>query len=124
MSWVFWRWWGPLGLYMALVFFVSSRPRPSGLDTTPDLFLHGGAYFVMALLAIRALAKGVYERASSAAVFGGVAIAIAYGASDELHQSRVAERVGSWEDLLYDAIGASMAGVALSAFWRLRGDRP
>ena len=123
MSPSFWRWWGPLGLYMALVFFVSSRPRPSGLDETPDVLLHGGAYFVMALLAVRALAKGLRERASSVALFGGIAIAMVYGASDELHQSQVAARVGSWGDWVYDGIGASMAGVALSVFRRLQGER-
>lgn len=117
----FWRWWGPLGLYMALVFFVSANPRPSELDDTPDLLLHGGAYFVMALLAVRALARGLRERASTVALCGGVAIAIVYGASDELHQSRVPERVGSIVDLFYDSLGAIGAGAALSLYWRLKG---
>ncbi len=123
VSSAFWRWWGPLGLYMALIFFVSSRPRPAGLNQAPDLLLHGGAYFVMALLAVRALAKGLRERASLTALCGGSALAILYGATDELHQSRVAERVGSWADLLYDGVGAVMAGAALSVFWKVQGDR-
>jgi VanZ family protein len=84
--------------------------------------LHAGAYFVMALLGVRALAKGLRERAPTAALCGGIMIAIAYGATDEWHQSHVAERVGSWLDLLYDGVGALMAGAALTAVWNLRGD--
>lgn len=120
MSVSFWRWWGPLGLYMALVFFVSSRPRPRALDETPDLLLHGAAYFVLALLAVRALGKGLRERVSRAALYGGIAIAIGYGVTDEWHQSHVAGRVGSVVDVLYDGAGALMAGAALVLFWKAR----
>lgn len=77
----------------------------------------------MALLGVRALAKGLRERASMASLWGGMVIAIAYGATDEWHQSYVPERLGSWIDLLYDGVGALIAGVALMAFWRLQGDR-
>jgi VanZ family protein len=110
-------------LYMALIFWVSSRPRPSALDETPDLLLHGGAYFVMALLAVRALARGVREPASLGALVGGVAIAVVYGASDEWHQSFVRERMGSWLDLAFDALGAVAGGVTLAVFWHFRGGR-
>ena len=114
------RWWGPLVLYMALVFFVSSRPRPTALDETPDFVLHAAAYFVMSVLAVRATARGVLEPASAAELWGGVAIAVLFGASDEWHQMRVPERVGSGIDLLYDGIGALLGGAALSLFWKAR----
>jgi len=107
---------------MALVFFVSSRPRPRALDDTPDLWLHAGAYFVMTVLAVRALAKGLWDRAPGAALYGGVAIAIAYGVTDEWHQSLVPSRVGSAVDVLYDSIGAVTAGGVLALFWRARGE--
>jgi len=116
----FWRWWGPLVLYMAFIFFVSSRSRPATFDETPDVALHGGAYFLMALLAVRALTRGLREPASRRALFGGLAIAVAYGVSDEWHQSWVPERVGSWLDVAYDGGGALLAGVALSLFWYVR----
>jgi len=108
---------------MAIVFFVSSRPRPGALDETPDLLLHGSAYFVMALLAVRALARGLREPASRRALVGGLAIALAYGASDEWHQSWVPERVGSWVDVAYDGGGALLAVVALSLFGYVSGGR-
>lgn len=126
MSVSFWRYWGPLALYMAFVFYVSSRSRPATFDDTPDVFLHGGAYFVMAVLAVRALAHGLSKPTSphwAVALVGGVAIAIVYGASDELHQSFVASRVGSWHDVMFDAMGAALAGVALGLFWWVGGER-
>ena len=99
---------------------LSSRPRPDTFATTPDFVLHGGAYFVMAILAVRAIARGLLEPASRAVLWSGVAIAILYGASDEWHQSRVPEREASFADVLADSAGALGAGAALALFWRVR----
>ena len=107
---------------MALIFVASSRPRPGALDQTPDVFLHGGAYFVMALLAVRALAGGLRKPASRRVLSGGVVITVAYGLSDEWHQSWVPGRVGSWVDVWYDALGALVAVLGLSLVWYLWGD--
>ena len=114
------RWWGPLGLYMALIFFVSSRPRPPSLDDTPDVALHGGAYFVMAVLAVRALARGLDVRPSGAVLAGAVALSVAYGVSDEIHQSFVPSRMGSVDDVVFDALGAIAAAVSLHLYWYFR----
>lgn len=118
-----WRWWAPLVAYMALIFYASSRPRPGSLDQTPDVLLHASAYFLLALLAVRAFARGLRAPGSQRAFFGGLALALAYGASDEWHQSHVAERVGSWLDLWYDGLGVAAAGVAIAVWWRLSGER-
>ena len=120
MSRSFLRWWGPLILYMGIVFWLSSRSRLDMLATLPDYVLHAGAYFVMAILAVRAIARGLTRPASRAALSGGVAIAILYGVSDEWHQSRVPGRVASWPDVLADGVGAVGAGAALGIFWRFR----
>lgn len=74
----------------------------------------------MTVLAVRALAKGLWDRASRAALYGGVAITIAYGVTDEWHQSQVPSRVGSTVDVLYDTIGAVTAAGVLVLFWRAR----
>lgn len=85
----------------------------------PDYVLHGSAYFVMAVLAVRALARGLSRPATAAQLWGGVAIAIVYGASDEWHQSFVPERMASGSDLAFDAVGAILAAGALTLFWNL-----
>jgi len=118
-----WRYWGPLLLYMGVIFYGSAKPRPDAVSNTPDFVLHGAAYFVLALLSIRALSRGLFHRASSLHLWGGVLIAIVYGASDEWHQSFVAGRVASVSDLAYDALGAMLAALVLLLFWRGRGLR-
>jgi VanZ family protein len=77
----------------------------------------------MALLAVRALARGLAKPGSLGAVVGGVVIAVAYGASDEWHQTWVPERMGSWLDIGFDALGAVLAGVAIGLFWYVLGER-
>jgi len=117
------RYWAPLLLYMGLVFSVSSRPRPEVVSSAPDVLLHGGAYFVMALLAIRAFGHGLGEPVSGTALWSGVAVAVLYGASDEWHQTFVPSRVGDVYDLLFDAMGALFAGATLSLFWKARAKK-
>jgi len=117
------RYWAPLLLYMGLVFWVSSRPRPEGVSSAPDILLHGGAYCVMALLAIRAFGHGLGEPVSGAAFWSGVVVAVLYGASDEWHQTFVPSRVGDIYDLLFDAMGALFAGATLSMFWKVKAKK-
>jgi len=105
---------------MGFVFWMSSRARPETFDETPDVLLHGGAFFVMAVLAVRALGRGLLEPSPRPVLWGGILIAVLYGVTDEWHQMMVPERVGSGEDVLYDVIGAVSAGIALGLFWRLR----
>ena len=114
------RFWAPLLFYMGLVFWVSSLPRPESLSAAPDVVLHGGAYFVMALLAIRAFGHGLSEPVPAAKLWAGVTVAVLYGVSDEWHQSFVPARVGDVYDVLFDAMGALLAAATLSMFWKLR----
>ena len=114
------RYWAPLLLYMGLVFWVSSRPRPESVSAAPDVVLHGGAFFVMALLAIRAFGHGLSAPVSAAKLWGGVGVAVLYGASDEWHQTFVPARAGDVHDFLFDAMGALVAAGTLSMFWKSR----
>ena len=116
----FWRYYAPLLAYMALIFVSASRARPASLVETPDLLLHGGAYFVLALLAVRAFAKGLAAPASALALWGGWAVAVVYGASDEWHQTHVPGRVGDINDVVYDGVGALLAVAVLKIFWRVK----
>lgn len=101
---------------MALVFYSAGEPRPATIAETPSLPLHGAAYFVMAILAFRALGRGLARRLPWTVLLGGVAIAVAYGVTDEWHQSFVDGRDGEVADVLYDVLGAVAAAATMTAY--------
>ena len=110
------RLWLPVAVWAALIFALSSIPSlDSGLGTW-DFVLrkiaHVLEYCVLGLLLARALDGRV------AAAF---ALAVAYAASDELHQHFVTGRHGTLRDVAIDALGIA-AGVAI--YVRVRRPRP
>jgi VanZ family protein len=115
------RFWGPVVLYMGLIFWSSSRERPDVLSATPDYLLHGTEYAGLAVLSVRALAKRLFSGLKAPSVAGGIAIAILYGFSDEWHQLYVPGRVGSLADVLADGAGAALGGAFLAAISAVSG---
>jgi VanZ family protein len=100
---------------MALIFLLSSM---TGLPAPPgrlgDKSAHLLEYAGLALLTLRALAMGRLGDVRLPAAIGAVAIALAYGLTDEIHQLFVAGRQFDVRDLAADAIGA---GIAAAAVW-------
>jgi VanZ family protein len=101
------RLWAPVLVWAAVIFAFSSVPDlGTGLGTW-DLVLrklaHAAEFAVLGALLLRALRD---ERAALGA-------AIAYAASDELHQHFVSGRVGSPVDVLIDAAGVGI-GIAVA----------
>ena len=106
--------WGPVVAYMAAIFFVSSLhdpPLPPGL---PDKPAHALGYTGLGFVIARAMAGGLPPRITRRDFFIGLAIAVAYAASDEFHQRFVPGRSAELADLFADAIGSA---IALSACW-------
>jgi VanZ family protein len=106
--------WGPVVLYMAAIFYISSlsqAPLPPGL---PDKPAHAFGYVGLGFVIARALAGGLPPRITRRQFFIGLAIAVAYGASDEFHQRFVPGRTGDLPDLFADALGAT---IELGACW-------
>ena len=68
------------------------------------------------MLVVRALAGGLPRRISLGVAAAAVAITIAYGATDEVHQLFVPGRTGDVYDLMADAAGA-LAGTIACAAW-------
>jgi VanZ family protein len=94
---------------MGLIFFLSAQPDlGTGLGTM-DVVLrkcaHMAEYGLLWFLWWRALGYG--HPAPS------IAIALAYAASDEFHQSFVEGRSGVVTDVLIDAAGIGLAGLAV-----------
>lgn len=111
-----WVPWVPAAGVMAVIFILSSQ---SGLAVSEDPAVekpiratgHLLAYGLLAALLLAALSWGRRPRLRDAAL--AFAIAVAYGVTDELHQSFVPTRNGRIDDVVIDAIGAA-AGVALA----------
>jgi VanZ family protein len=102
--------------------------QPPMVGAVPDYALHGWGYAGFAVVILRALAQGQWNRVTAGRVVLTIAIAAAYGLSDEFHQRFVPGRFFDLRDLLADAIGAGLAAAAIyvgSFVWTRAGrDRP
>src|SRR5215210_7280419 len=100
--------WGPVVLWAAVIFALSSIPSLSSGLGTWDLVLrklaHSMEYAVLAFLLVRALLSEA----------PALAAGLLYAASDELHQAFVRGRHASAVDVGIDAIGL-LLGVLI---WR------
>lgn len=114
--------WGPVLGCMILIFYMSSKPD---LPDVPylegflwdDKLLHVVAYAVLGALIWRALSRTSPKWWQIGAT---VALATAYGLSDESHQYYVPGREFDMWDLAADALGSAIAAVALTL--RIGGD--
>ena len=119
--------WGPLLLWMALIFWLSAQPvvphpgRAVGLsDHLVDYVAHAVLFGVLALCAWWALgdarlARRLTGRRRLAAALG---LAMLYAVSDELHQALVPGRCATIPDLLADGAGIAAGGLFL---WLITG---
>jgi VanZ family protein len=119
--------WAAVGAYLALIFYLSSLPDPLPALTERvwDKALHFVEYGgLAALVAAALLASGAAARR---AALLAVALASAYGATDEVHQAFVPNRSSDVRDWVADTVGAALgaaaAAVARSAALRVRGAR-
>jgi VanZ family protein len=99
----------PLAL-MALIFAFSAMPS-DGTDHGPLMLAlrkltHFGEYFALTALWWWALRTRIGGRR---ALLPALAIAIGYAVTDEIHQTFVDGRVGTWRDVAIDSAGALCA---------------
>ena len=107
------RTWGPVIVWMALIFVLSSQAsdgRHSELAVLLRKFAHVCEYLVLTLLLRRALPP-----------LAAALVALAYAASDEWHQTFVPGREGAPRDVAIDGIGITLASVLVP---RIRRPRP
>ncbi|HXV64739.1 MAG TPA: VanZ family protein [Vicinamibacteria bacterium] len=115
------RYYGPLLLFMVLIFWTSSRSQPPLPIEAPDYVLHAGTFFILALLASRAFAFGLAKPAATWKLWAALAVSILFGLSDEWHQSYVPGRHVSLRDVAADSIGALLAVSGVALLWKTRG---
>lgn len=123
-----WLLWLPALAVMAVIFVLSHQ---AGLHVTEDVDVerpirvsgHLLAYAVLAGCLLLALSRLDPPRPGQALL--AWALAVAYGLTDELHQSFVPDRSGRLDDVFVDAVGAAV-GIAITwlvlvAWARARG---
>ncbi len=100
----------PMITVMGIIFFLSSQPGDSlNLPDIPDLdkVLHAVAYSTLAATVLFAVPGRVYDRNPWKMSLLVVLFCLAYGISDEFHQSFIPNRSPSVLDLIADTAGAS-----------------
>jgi VanZ family protein len=117
--------WGPLAAWMIAIYGFSSEsdPLPSLTNHIWDKALHASGYFLLGLLACRAVA-GEGARPLKALIWGAL-IGTAYGITDEWHQSFVPHRTMDVLDWCADTIGSTLGSAmaaAVVAWWVRKSD--
>ncbi len=82
--------WGPVLVAMAAIFYVSSLHEAPLPDDVSDKSGHVLAYTALGVTVVRAVAGGLPRRITARIAAVAIAMTVAYGASDELHQAFVA----------------------------------
>jgi VanZ family protein len=104
--------------YAGLIFWQSGHALPDAGFSLPgfDKLLHVAAYGLMGWLACRAVAAAGIGRRRTVLYMAALTLTVAFGLSDEWHQSFVPGRSADAWDLLADAMGG-LLGV-LFYHWR------
>jgi hypothetical protein len=109
--------WFPVALWALLIYVLSDQPHLHATTGIVELVLRKSAhvvvYAVLTLLLVRALASSGVRRTTLPAA----ALAVAYAASDEYHQTFVAGRQGTPRDVAIDAVGVALALLAVPLAW-------
>ena len=107
--------WAPPLVLMGVIFALSAQPDLSSGLGTADLILrkiaHMAEYGLLVFLWWRALRTRIAART---AVAGAIAVALAYSATDEYHQTFVDGRHGTPVDVLIDAVGMAVVAFLLA----------
>jgi len=99
---------GPLILYAALIFGVSSIPKLPTPDigiTFIDKIAHFLEYAVFIILALRAFVQPPIAAKGYRLYLIGMLAALVYAVADEYHQSYVPGRTADWYDVVADSLG-------------------
>ena len=117
------RLWGPVAVWAAVIFAVSSLSFGGGGPGVPDWITHGSSYALLSVLVCRALAGGFPLPLSWRGGILAILLSTSYGISDEWHQSFVPNRSSDPADLAADAIGAAMGAALATLILRRVGAR-
>ena len=112
--------WGPVFLFAIFIFIMSSISSHEGNDPFPhfDKFAHFLVYGAFALLIFRGFTRTIRSNNFLLIAILTVVVTVAYGVSDEFHQSFVPARDSDVNDIAADGIGAIAAMSVIYLFRR------
>jgi len=119
------KYWLPAIIYMAFIFYLSSRSVPEGLKWFPIIaklkLIHIVEYGILYILLWHAIAKTTtYNKIETLAL--ALMITLLYGLTDEFHQIFVQGRTARFEDVAADVAGGIITQLGLT-FNRSRKQR-
>ena len=109
--------WLPVAAYMAAIYYgaaLSSVPGPA--SRVSDTVLHMAAYAGLAVLTLRATARGSWPGVTGRSMLLALVICALHGMTVEVEQMFVPSRFAEWRDVVNDVIGAA-AGLAGAWAW-------
>jgi VanZ family protein len=115
--------WGPVALYLAGIFYLSSLSHIPWAAAYPDYLEHSLEYAGLALVLARGLNGGLDHAVPPPLLLLAFALCVGYGALDELHQYFVPDRLADWRDVLSDSAGSAAGLLALHLAGLLRAGR-
>jgi VanZ family protein len=115
--------WLPVAIWMAAIYVGAGIPAPTlaPVVSVSDTFLHLMAYSGLALLTLRATARGRWAGVTSAALLLAFAIVIIHGATVEIEQLFMPTRTAEWRDLANDATGAALGLLPAWVWSKMKG---
>ena len=107
--------WLPVVVYMAAIYWGAALPQiPGPVAGISDIVLHMAGYTGLALLTLRATARGRWSGVTARAMTLAFVIAVVHGMTVEVEQLFVPSRFAEWRDVGNDVIGVL---VGLSGAW-------
>ncbi|MCZ6697238.1 MAG: VanZ family protein [Acidobacteria bacterium] len=101
--------WGPVLLYVGVIFTLSSFSHVPWGNIAPDYISHAVEYFGLSLLMVRALNDGLAQPVPPRRLLITLSLCVACGILDELWQKFVPDRrLADVLDVLSDAAGAGI----------------
>lgn len=102
------KYWVPAALYMAVIFWLSSRPSPEALKLIP-IIAHLKLVHIIEYGLLYALVYYAFEMTtdySPVEIFAAsLMLTVLYGLTDELHQIFIVGRTSRLADVLADGVG-------------------
>lgn len=113
--------WLPVAAWMAAIYYgsaMSSVPGPAA--AVSDTVLHMTGYAGLALLTLRATARGKWTGVTFGALAIALVIATVHGLTVEWLQMYVPTRYAEWRDVRNDVLGALVALIPAWAWSKIR----